>query len=87
MEVKNLDAVKNNIITNFLIPYYKFTIIRIKKCIIADIIRRSWFPCEFDTYNDTITFKLSDDINITVKLIFEEKPSNESVFYLLTDFK
>ena len=87
MEVKNLDVIKNNIITNFLIPYYKFTIIHIKECVIADIMRRSWFPCKFDSYNDTFTFKLNDDINITIKLIFEEKTSNNSIFYLLTDFK
>lgn len=91
MEVKSIkDNIKDNIINNFLVPYYQFTVVRIKECVIGDIKRRSWFPCEYDFENDVLTFNVSNDTKVDIHFVFESKKSNtstEDVFYLLNDFE
>ena len=87
MEV-NYNDIKNNIVNNFLIPYYRFTVVRIKECIISDIKRRSWFPCEYNSQNDILTFNIGNNINIDIHFVFEcrTQDTNNNVFYLLNDF-
>lgn len=68
--MKEYNEIKKNIIEKFLVPYYKYTCIKLKNTIIYDISKRSIFPISYD--NDNLIFELGDGINIVIKIVFEE---------------
>ena len=67
---ENYNEIKNNIIKNFLNPFYKDTCVKIKNTIIADMQKRSWFPitCE----DDELIFNIGNDISITITIMYSK---------------
>ena len=66
--MKEYNEIKNNIIKNFLNPFYKDTCVKIKNTVIADIQKRSWFP--ITCKDDQLIFNIGDDISITIKIMY-----------------
>ena len=73
------NEIKNNIIQNFLNPGYKYASVHIKKTIIANIIKQSWFPVEYGECTDTLYFFLGNDVVIPVDIVWQ-KSNNEDVW-------
>ena len=81
-------TLRDNILYNFLHKYYKCSIISNKRCILSDLINRC--PFRFEVLDDNfsqIKFIIDEGQNLTItyKLIWEERPSENIVRYYLKD--
>ena len=82
-KIMNYNEIKKNIIEKFLVPYYRYTSVKMKSLIASDIEKRSWFPVKFNEETDTLTFDLGDNVIIDIKIEFKKTPS---LRYNLTNF-
>ncbi len=78
------EAVRNNIINNFLNRNYRWTCVNNKKSVFNDMIDRSPFPFTYDYDKDILMITLGDNINITVHFVWEYK--NDIKQYRLINF-
>lgn len=65
-----MNTIKQNIIENFLTPYYKYSTVHLINTVIADIQKRSWFPCNYDMSTSILTMNIDDNIVINIKFIW-----------------
>lgn len=79
----SISDIKKNIINNFLVPYYKFTSIHMIQTAIADIIKRSWFPCEYNYMNNILTIYVCDEMPITIKFNWIRRNDKMEMFNLM----
>lgn len=84
-----MDTIKKNIIERFLTPYYRFSSVNIITGVIADIQKRSWFPCSYDLKTNVLTMDINDTIKIDIKFIWEQsdKENNGMTMYVLKRFE
>lgn len=75
--MNNYNQIKKNIIEKFLVPYYKYTIVKIKGTVIHDISTRSWFQTDYDYENDVLSFYLGDGVEIVIKFLFMETQNHD----------
>lgn len=66
-----MNTIKQNIIENFLTPYYKYSTVHLINTVIADIQKRSWFPCSYDMSTSILTMNINDNIKIDIKFYWE----------------
>lgn len=83
----NYSEIKKNVIERFLVPLYKFTMIRQKRIAIKNIEERFPFKIDYDYETDIMKIYLGDDINIDITFEWEEKENNGHKVYRLTSFK
>ena len=86
MEI-NINKIKNHIINNFLIPYYKYSSVSLVNTVVADIKHRSWFPCEYDYATNNLIINIDTDINVYIKFIWDSYVSNNSNTMVLKNFE
>ena len=77
------NEIKTHIIQNFLNCGYKYASVNIKKTIIADIIKQSWFPIEYGERTNTLCFYLCDGLTILIDCVWKESGDK----FILSDFK
>ena len=82
-DMEHNNEIKQNIINNFLNPFYKFTTVNLKKTVIGDIMKRSWFPVDYGERTNTLYFYLGNDTTISVDVIWNEQDNK----YILNGFK
>lgn len=78
------EAVRNNIINNFLNRNYRWTCVSNKETVFNDMRDRSPFPFTYDYDKDILMVTLGDNINIAVHFIWEYK--NDRRLYHLINF-
>ena len=83
----NYLEIKENVIKRFLVPLYKFPMIRKKRIAIKNIEERFPFKIDYDYETDIMKIYLGNDINIEIEFEWEEKESNGYKVYRLTAFK
>ncbi len=84
-----MDKIKQNIIDRFLIPYYKYTSVHLISTVIADVQKRSWFPCSYDVFTNVLTMNVNDDIVLNIKFIWEHSnnETRKTDMFILKDFE
>lgn len=83
----NYSEIKKNVIERFLVPLYKFTMIRQKRIAIKNIEERFPFKIDYNYETDVMKIYLGDNINIDITFEWEEKENNGYKVYRLTAFK
>ena len=83
----NISNVKNHIINNFLVPYYKFSSVSLINTVVADIKNRSWFPCEYDYASNSLIINIDENINVKINFIWSYYQSANSCMWILKNFE
>lgn len=68
---KNYDAIRENIINNFLVRNYLWTCVSRKEALFNDMKDRSPFPFTYDYEKDVLLVCLGNNINISFNFIWE----------------
>ena len=80
MEI-DINIIKNHIINNFLVPYYKYSSVSMPKIVIMDIKKHSWFECDYDYDTNNLSVNI-DNFIINIKFIWGPSSLNNKITVL-----
>lgn len=82
MEKKKYPTVSQNLLNNFLIPLYRWTMVTVKEKVVSDINERSPFMCEYDGATDVAEFFTGESV-IKYKFTWEATKQGRGLAYTL----
>ncbi len=84
-----MNTIKQNIIDRFLTPYYKFSVVHLVNTVIADIQKRSWFPCSYDMTTSILTMNIDDNTKVDIKFIWDysNNENRKTSMFVLKNFE
>lgn len=78
----NTNEIKKNIIENFLNPYYRYSSVHMPTTVVADIIKRSWFPCTFNKTSNVLTFTIGNNLEINIAINWHQSELNNNIIVI-----